>query len=285
MSETQNVESSNKQFESKNSFEPQQTEASVPEVLPESPVTTSENEASVQKTSSDNQEGELPEFAKRRLGKEQKKYERDIGRLRAELEQERARNASANVATSHMPPGQQGYNDPLTGKFIDITTPEGQAIYNYQQELSQKITADDKFQQERSQKEIESKLRAHLEDSADEAREKYPDYDKVLRHSGINDYTTKELANFPDPAGLAYYLASNTREVERLQRLPAYELRRELARHMAEMVLKKNVTRTPAPVNPIGATGVQPAKHFAHKTLADLKAERRAQLSGQSKRR
>jgi hypothetical protein len=285
MSETQNVETGTKQFESRNSFEPPQASSIEPVAVPESsePVNKAPQAVAPSEAFSENTEGELPEFAKRRLGKERKKHERELANMRAELEQ--ARSLYGAASPSNLPPGQNGYRDPLTGDIIDTTTPEGQYLSSYHQKLSQKLTADEQYQQQLNQREVDAKVRAHVDDSVDEAREKLPDYDKVMRSSGINDSTARELGNFPDPAGLAYYLASNPREVNRIQNLPAYEMRRELARHMAEMVSKTNITRTPAPVNPVGATGVQSVKHVAHKTLTDLKAERKAHLSGSSRRR
>jgi hypothetical protein len=47
---------------------------------------------------------------------------------------------------------------------------------------------------------------------------------------------------------------------------------------MADMVTKNNVTRAPAPIKPIAAGGANPVKHFAHKTIAELKQERREKL-------
>ncbi len=61
-------------------------------------------------------------------------------------------------------------------------------------------------------------------------------------------------------------------------------MKRELVRHMADMVSKNNITKTPPPVKPVGASSGSFAKPFAQKTLAELKAERRAQLSGEAPR-
>ncbi|TMI78116.1 MAG: hypothetical protein E6H10_17745 [Bacteroidetes bacterium] len=151
--------------------------------------------------------------------------------------------------------------------------------------MSQALSAQEKAQQERQQKEVESKLFAHFQDSFEEAREQHSDFEKVIRDSGMAQPLARELAYFRDPGELGYYLASNPREVERLQRLPAYEMKRELARHLEEMVQKNNISRAPTPIKPIGSGAANPAKHFAHKTLAELKAERRAQLRGELKRR
>jgi hypothetical protein len=52
-------------------------------------------------------------------------------------------------------------------------------------------------------------------------------------------------------------------------------MKRELTRHMAEMVQKNNITRTPPPIKPIGAGATTPSKHPLHKTYAELKAEAR----------
>lgn len=288
MSEQQNVEKQSKQFESRNSFEPATSHAPEP-TAPAEPQATGEPSVEAEKqpevvSNSSQEEGELPDHFKRRLGKEQKKHERELARVRAELDEMRARNGNQNVPYGTAPQHSDGYTDPLTGEFIDMSTPYGQEIYKYQQKLSQKLEQDQRYQDERSQKEVESRIREHMEDSRDEAREKFSDYDQVIGSARISDNTARELGNFPDPAGLAYYIASNPREVERIQRLPAYELRRELARHMGDMVSKKNITRTPPPVNPVGATGLQSSKSSLHKSLAEMKAERKAAVSGRRNR-
>jgi hypothetical protein len=290
MSEIQNVETSNspvvdRKFESKSSFETPIIETVEVKDTAPAPI---ENEASSSPEAAPNEggDGELPEFAKRRLGKEQKKYEREIARVKAELEQERARNnAPAQPQAPYGAQSPTGYQDPLTGKYIDTNTPEGQAIFNYQQELSQHLNAQERQQQERQQKEVESKLFAHFQDSFEDAKDKYSDFEKVITSSGMKTPLAQELANFPDPGELGYYLASNPREVDRLQKLPAYEMKRELARHMAEMVSKNNITRAPAPIKPTGSGAGSAVKQFAHKSIAELKAERKAQLNGTSGRR
>ena len=285
MSETQNVETNSKQeIGSNNSFEtPIIDKVDIPDASgPES----SEKEATSPEVAvNDGAEGELPEFAKRRLGKEQKKYEREISRVRAELEQERARNQAPQQQPAYGAQSPSVYVDPITGQYIDTNTPEGQAIFQYQQQMSQHLTAQEQRQQEQNQKNIEAKRFAHLQDSFEDAKDKYTDFETVIKNAGMTETIGRELADFPDPGELGYYLASNPREVDRLKKLPAYEMKRELARHMAEMVSKNNISRAPAPIKPIGSGAANPVKHFAHKTLAELKAERRAQIAGKSPRR
>lgn len=284
MSETQNVETTKQpEFDSRNSFETPIIETV--EVKDKAPEPTKNEVSSSQEVApTEGGEGELPEFAKRRLGKEQKKYERELGRIKAELEQERARN-NAPQAPQYSPQAAGGYQDPLTGKYIDTNTAEGQAIFNYQQELSQHLNAQEKRDQERQQKDVDAKLFAHFQDSFEDAKDKYSDFEKVVTSSGMRPSLGQELAYFPDPGELAYYLSSNPREIERLQKLPAYEMKRELVRHMAEMVSKNNITRAPAPVKPTGSGATSPVKHFVHKSISELKEERRAQLTGKSRRR
>ncbi len=291
MSETQTAETNSNpvvesRISSRNSFEStkEAEKATPPETTTSEPI---EEKASTSSEAAPNEggDGDLPEFAKRRLGKEQKKFERETARLRAELEEARAQSRAPQPQVQYGAQSPAGYNDPLTGKYIDTSTPEGQAIFNYQQELSQHLNAQDKAQQERNQKDIEAKRFAHFQDSFEDAKDKHSDFEKVIRASGMNGTVASELADFPDPGELGYYLASNPQEVDRLQKLPAYEMKRELTRHMAEMVSKNNVTRTPPPVKTTGSNSGTPTKASPHKSIAELKAERRAQLSGASRRR
>jgi len=282
MSETSNVENSNqREIVSNNSFAETPSESVT---IPEPSVSETHTESAPTEVNGEANEGELPEFAKRRLGKEQKKYERELGRLRAELEAERSRQSAPQQQPASYNPGNAFYLDPLTGEHIDTSTAEGQQLLRDRQKISQHLTAQENAQQERNQKEVQAKLSAHFQDSFEDAHEKYPDFEKTMKSSGINPAIAWELATFPDPGELGYYIASNPREVERLQRLPAYELKREMARHMADMVKKNNITNAPAPIKPVGTGAANPVKHFAHKTIAELKAERRAQLAGKSRR-
>jgi hypothetical protein len=283
MSETQNVETTNtRNISSRNSFaEPQTAPATIPE--PAAPVETSV-ETAPEVSGEPNEpasEGELPEYAKRRLGRERKKFEREINSLRTELDEERKQRTQQSPPQSY----QSVYADPIVPNYqIDLNTPEGRAINDYQMQLSSTLQAQEQKEKERQQKEIDTKLYHHFVESFDDAREKHTDFDTVIRTSGMSGPIAAELAQFPDPGELGYYIASNPREVDRLQRLPAYEMRRELARHMGEMAAKVNITRAPTPVKPIMGGAGTPAKSFAHKTLAELKADRAAELRGKRSR-
>lgn len=293
MSETQTVETiSNPVVEnrisSRNSSESMKevTVSAPPEIKAPEEITSTSEPASTPAFAENENEGELPEYAKRRLGKERKKYERQLAQVTAELDAERARNAAPPPIPQYGAQSPNGYLDPLiTGKYIDPNTEKGQAILEYQQELSQHLAEQDKQQQERQAKEVENKLHEHFESSFDDAAEKHADFEKVIKGAGINLTLGRELAYFQDPGELGYYIASNPREVERLQKLPAYEMRRELTRHMAEMVSKNNVTRTPPPVKVTGSNSGSPTKASPHKSIAELREARRAQLSGTSSRR
>lgn len=281
MSETLNVETIAQpvvESNSKNSFEAPTETLSAPEPVEEKASTSQEA------APNESGDGELPEFAKRRLGKEQKRFERETARLRAELQEARNQNRTPPPQPQYGAQSPAGYQDPLTGRYIDTSTPDGQAIFNYQQELSQHLNAQEKAQQERNQKDIDTKRFEHFQDSFEDAKERHSDFEKVITASGMNGAIASELSDFPDPGELGYYLASNPREVERLQKLPAYEMKRELVRHMADMVSKNNITKTPPPIKTVGASSGSFAKPFAQKTLSELKEERRAQLSGQSPR-
>lgn len=283
MSETPNVETpSTRTISSRNSFaEPQTAPATIPE--PAAPIETPIDSAPEvsSEPSEPSSEGDLPEFAKRRLGRERKKFEREISSLRAELDEAQKQKPQQSPPS----PYQSVYADPIVPDYqIDLNTEAGRAINDYQMRLSSTLQAQEQKEKERAQNEIRNKVYNHFVESFEDAREKHTDFDTVIRSSGMNGPVAEELAQFPDPGELGYYIASNPREVERLQRLPAYEMRRELARHMGELAAKVNITRAPTPVKPIMGGAGTPAKHFAHKTLSELKAERAAQLRGKRTR-
>jgi hypothetical protein len=206
----------------------------------ETPAETSETQTAPQN------DGELPEFAKRRLGREQKKYERRVAALEAELHAERARANSAQPQSL-----QSGtiFTDPLTGETVDIATKEGQDHYQYLQKVNERISKQETEKAATEAQRIDREQYDHVYDSFEDAKDRHPDFVQVMTSSGFDEKLVKELANFNDPGSLGYYIGSNPREVARLKNLPAYEVKRELARHLTEMVSKKTVTNAPTPVN------------------------------------
>jgi hypothetical protein len=201
MSENQNLETNNqREIIAVNSPEDSIIEADIPSVASESETAKDESPAS---NTTNNEDGELPEFAKRRLGKVQKQHEREVARLRAELDEVRAR--PANVSPQQFNAGQQGYIDPITQKYIDVSTPDGQAIYNYQQEMSKALTEQEKQNIARQEKEFEYKLQDHVQSSFEDAAVKHSDFENVMKNSGMSLPFAKELGYFDNPGELGYY--------------------------------------------------------------------------------
>lgn len=275
----------NEQVETQPIVETNDVNSGAPEQVEEASTPIEDNSAETAESPQESHEappteGELPEFAKRRLGREQKKYERKLAALEAELHAERAR-ANAQPPQSF----QSGtlYSDPLTGKTVDIATPEGQERYKYLQEVDENLKRQASEKAQADAKKVENELYNHIYESFEDAKERHTDFVQVMTSSGLDEPLAKELAYFPDPGALGYYICSNPREVARLKNLPAYEVKRELARHLTDMVSKKKVTNAPAPVNKPRDSISGKSSNFRIKSVEQLMAEKKEQRG--SKRR
>lgn len=255
-------------------FEAHEIETSnVPEIVDHEPAPEMATEHGIPTADDRVNEGELPEFAKRRLGREQKKHERTLSeyeRRVAELEAKLQAQQSFQSGTI--------FNDPLTGEAVDVATPEGQERYKYLQKVTDNLNKQDAEKSAAEARRIEKELYDHVYDSFEDAKERHPDFLQVMQASGFDKGLVKELATFRDPGALGYYIGANPREVARLKTLPAYQVKRELERHLTDMILKQKITNAPAPVkSPKDGVSGKPSNNRI-KSVQELMAEKREKI-------
>jgi hypothetical protein len=121
--------------------------------------------------------------------------------------------------------------------------------------------------------------RAAYVDNADVARERIPDFDKVMasaKNLTVKDEVERELLASDKPAVLAYHLAQNPDKVRELNALTGRELAREIGRLEARVHLPKakTITTAPAPLTaPKG--GAAPAFNPETASMAEFAARER----------
>lgn len=263
---------------------------SAPEVVESSTETTQSTHEpesidstheSVTQDSAATQEGELPEFAKRRLGKQQKKHDREVAAMQQEMEMMRSHVAGVQQAPAQ-PQDPSKVFDPYTGQQVDVNSVQGQTIvtlnqqrqaeqmYNQQAQQSQKADAFNRQKQE---------IFNRFEDSLDDASEKYADFDDVVRSSSVP--FTQDMAEImaisPNPGDFAYYLGSNPKEVQRLAKLPSLQMLKEMNKHMVSMANKNVMSKAPEPVKGVEPSLSKPGSSFKNLTYEQMKAAKREQ--------
>lgn len=111
----------------------------------------------------------------------------------------------------------------------------------------------------RTQQEIASKWDDHVEKAVD----KYDDFHEVVGELSPNTPFTAAIMQAPNAGDLAYHLGKNTKEAERIAKLPplnqVFELGLLAAKLSSKPAEPKTPSKAPAPVTPV--TGTAPASN------------------------
>jgi hypothetical protein len=117
-----------------------------------------------------------------------------------------------------------------------------------------------------------------------EFRAATPDFDEVLADADmdVGRAVLDEIFSHEQGPALAYYLAKNLDEAERLKKLPPVALAREVGRLESRFVTAPSkttatVTKAPAPPNPVGKSTSTSTKDPGEMNLRDYEAWRRTQ--------
>ena len=220
--------------------------------------------------------GELPEFAKRKLGEVGKKYKstkskldesnEKLRQLQEEVQQYREamqqyanpqyQNVNQNLQYQQNEDSNLVY-DAWNGQYVDKNSPQGQAILVYHQQKAAEQAMKAREQEEASRIEFEKSeavLMDNFKSSIEESMKKHQDFKDVLTSS--KEYISPAVAKLsmmaPNPGEFLYYLAGNQKEMQRLSKLPPLQMARELNRHMVAMEKKNIVSNAPAPIKGVG---------------------------------
>lgn len=228
-------------------------------VSPEPAETSTPEEAELPKTFT---QEELDKIVSERLAKSERKLRREMAQ-QAEEAQRRA---------AYTPPDPNDYED--VGTYAD-------ALADHKAEL---ILA------QRDQQKQQTEVRSAYEEREDEARAKYPDFEKVVYNPQalftaemVDALTESEIG--PE---IAYHLGTNLSELNRIRKMTPLSQAREIGRLEASLLSNpavKKVSSAPEPIKPVGTRNSTPTYDTTDprsiKSMSDsewIEAERRRQM-------
>lgn len=207
--------------------------------------------------------GDLPEGIKARLGRQEKRHQREIKGLRLELDRQKS---TINQSRSHDTQESDSYYpnqypsiesvrplDPFTGQPVDESTVEGRVLKVLQ---AQKIADQQKeYQKQLSIQKAEEKVahEAYFKE-IEKASVKYDDFEKVVGDSAHKfSQNMQQAAMFmSDPGDLIYTLAKNGKELDRINRLSPLEQMKAIVRFSEALSAKKLAKRVSKAPKPLG---------------------------------
>lgn len=212
----------------------QEVEAEIDTAAPTAPEPTAAPEASPVEVTQENApetktftQDELEAIVKKRLDREQRKWERQ--RVQQPVAQ----------PPKQLPPAEQ----------FESTEAYAEAL------ATQK--AEQLLAQREAQKQQAELLEAY-HDREEQAREKYDDYERVALNPKlpITDVMAETIRASDVGPDVAYYLGANPKEAERISRLPPILQAKEIGKIEVKVSSEppvKKTTSAPAPLNPVAA--------------------------------
>ena len=148
--------------------------------------------------------------------------------------------------------------------------------------------------QELQQHQTQSQSQAEWGSKINQARKEYADYDAVMEDAQdipINKPVADAIQSSDLGADVAYYLAKNPDEAERINSLSPIAAAREIGRiesyveyEKTQAKAKTPVSRAPTPIKPVRTSG-SASKSLEDMTMAEYVAFRNKQLDAAKKRR
>lgn len=215
-------------------------------------------------------EGEEPKAASAEpiiLRKQNKKMRDQLRRLEHEMAMMRQQYQAPQAQAPTM---SQDFVDPVTGEPLDESSVEGQvfkalnkvALVNQQKEAKQKAY----LEQQRVMQ-----MEAELYEKLDEASEKYPDFDEVVRADDVPiTPVMKSFAHMlPNPAETFYAIAKDKTELMKLAKSPPEEQVRKMVEVSARILSKTQNGARKTPAKTITPLRNNPAARPASSVISD----------------
>lgn len=250
-------------------------EAPKPEVMPEEPVLDApkveaepENETETPSETGGEAEGQPDDKPKPNSLKYWKQRAREEKRAREAAEREvllaqlRSEPKAAEPQVTEAPKGKPKLDD--FASFDEYQ--EALTEWKVDQRLAARQKEQTEAQQKTAQQRYEAELQQRFRDSADEAREKYDDFDEVVGNPSLK--VTKAVAHLvgetDNPGEVSYFLAKNPGEVKRLNGLSPAKAAVELGKLEARLASKSAVTKAPPPPAKAGGKSSVPKPNNAY---------------------
>lgn len=181
----------------------------------ESPVDESSESSESEET-----EGQLPAYAKARIGKLQKRHARDMRRLQEKVQDLESRHQYAvNPQTQQMPESHYGEN------------PEDHIHRAVRMALEHKEAQERQAKDNQSAAHVMKKYQA-FQEHLDNASDKYDDFDDVVRREDANftPHMRDVALLLPNAADVLYKLGKNEKELDRIAQLHPLDQAKEMVR-------------------------------------------------------
>lgn len=198
------------------------------------------------------------ENAKKRIDKKSKKMQRRIDELEAWKSQQEAAMYAPQQPQEQFNPAvaqPQQVVDPFTGEHLSPGTQRYETVlYDQQKQVFQEKRVAQQQQQETDH--YQQQQDEQFFDALDDASERYDDFDEVVRNDGLplSESMLGVAKVTPNSADFLYYLAKNPKEVQRISKLHPVVQQKEMARHAIQFASRNQVSKAPAPVQPVGDT-------------------------------
>lgn len=189
------------------------------------------------------------EFQKRidRLTRQKGRAEREAARLAEELQAERsAKSPTQTNATTDAKPqlsnfaSYDDYQEALTEWKVD-------------QRLKAKDTEVQQSQRQQRQQAVQSERAERFQDSCEEARDKYEDFDEAVfsDDNRMPNWAGGLIADTDNPGEVAYFLAKNTKEAKRIYSLRPEKAAIELGKLVVQLATPKpkQISTAPPPTS------------------------------------
>jgi hypothetical protein len=218
---------------------------------------------------SEGQEGELPVYAKEKIGKLKKRHQRDLRRLQDQIDSLHSRISqpqASSTTDSYMPTAEAGSDDEKIHRAVSI------ALRAKDDEARK---AKDAEQMAYVHKQYDT-LQKHLDNAAD----KYDDFDDVVRAPDVPFTPTirDAVLLIENPGEVLYKLGKNKDELARIAKLHPLEQVKEINR-LSFALMGGNDKPSVSPVKTVGQIKNNPvsSRSVTEKTsVSDLRARMKA---------
>lgn len=219
---------------------------------------------------------EIPKWAEKRLQRERRKHEREMGELQKKVDQQIA-TVNQQQATTYDQATQ--IQNPFTGEIVDINSVAGQVAI----QLTQASQIQEQVERQQKTEEAQKNLRRKLE----KGRDKYDDFDDVTENAGITLPMLNAAYLSDNTDELLYNLAKyKPEEIDRISKLSPELQGREMAFlevKMKQSTKKKIVKKVPEPPSKIKGSGSSMTDE-SDMSFEDILRRRRKALEDMHKR-
>lgn len=196
----------------------------------------------------ENEQHELPQYAKERIGKLQKRHNKEMRGLGSKVQELEAQLQS--LMSNRQGPSE--YSEPSSvnqGMSSDEDKIQRAVAMALQHQKMEERRAKEEQNKAHVRKQYDS-----LQESLDDASTKYDDFDEVVRsdHAPFTETLRDAALLIPNAPDVLYKLGKNPEELQRINNLHPLDQVKEMVRLSIALSTGTGKSDTPASVRPIG---------------------------------